>query len=148
MLFILPAMYLLIAAGILSIKETKWRIASTTGVFLISTVSLIVFWSNPRFWREDWRGAVSYIEANSVGNTAIIFVSLDQTAPVKYYAKSMPFYGPFAWQGKNLQTIWLSRYVQPIFDPEDKLRKEIESAGYKKQEEKDFNGVLVWRYTR
>ena len=38
------------------------------------------------------------------------------------------------------------RYVQEIFDPEDKLRKEIERQGFVKKGEYAFNGVVVWKY--
>ena len=39
------------------------------------------------------------------------------------------------------------RYVQPIFDPQDNLRKKVEES-YKKTREKDFNGVTVWEYEK
>jgi len=40
------------------------------------------------------------------------------------------------------------RYVQPIFDPEDSVRNQVETIGYKKVAERDFNGVTVWEYIR
>lgn len=147
-IFVLPSLYFIIAAGILSFKNIKTQTVLIILVLLINLVSQIIFWLNPRFWREDWRGAVSHIEANSQDNVAVVFVTLGQTAPYEYYVKSVPFYGPEGWQDKNLTTIWLSRYVQPIFDPKDNLKKEIELAGYIKIEEKDFNGVTFWRYDR
>lgn len=147
-LFALPAMYLLIAVGVLSFKTLRIQTLLIVLVLLINLISQVVFWANPRFWREDWRSAVSYIEANSQGNTASVFVTLAQTAPYEYYSKKIPFLGPEDWQDKNLTTIWLSRYVQPIFDPNDNLIKEVELAGYIKIEEKDFNGVTFWRYDK
>ena len=48
----------------------------------------------------------------------------------------------------DFDTIWLMRYVQPIFDPEDRLRLRIEDLDYQKKGEYDFNGVVVWRYEK
>lgn len=147
-LFALPAMYLLLALGILSFKNLRFKTVLVSLVLIINLTSLLIFWTNPRFWRENWRESVSYIEANSQNNTAAVFVTLAQTAPYEYYAKSVPVLGPNDWQDKNLQSLWLSRYVQEIFDPADNLRAEIELAGYTKTTEKDFNGVTFWRYDK
>ncbi|OGD86951.1 hypothetical protein A2Z23_01675 [Candidatus Curtissbacteria bacterium RBG_16_39_7] len=148
-LFVLPVLYILLACGILTFKKAKVRIVLAGIVILIGFASQIIFWTNPRFHREDWRTAVSYIENRSKNQSAAaVFVNLAQTAPYQYYAKSSPFYSPSGWQDKNLQTIWLSRYVQPIFDPQDNLRKEIEDQGFVKIEEKDFNGVVFWHYQK
>ena len=147
-LFVLPAMYLLLAAGILSFKNLKVQTILVTFVLITNLASQIIFWVNPRFHRENWRGAVSYIETNSGQNSAVVFVNFAQTAPYQYYARSVPFLGPDEWLDKNIQTIWLSRYVQPIFDPAVKVRKQIESVGFVKIEEKDFTGVVIWRYQK
>jgi hypothetical protein len=42
-------------------------------------------------------------------------------------------------------TIWLMRYVQPIFDPKDTLRGKVEKI-YHKVGEYDFRGVVVVKY--
>jgi hypothetical protein len=148
-LFALPALYILLACGILLFRSAKARIILASVVLLIGLTSQFIFWVNPRFHREDWRSAVSYIEAQSRNqNVACVFVNLAQTAPFKYYSKNVQILGPHDWQDKNLNTIWLSRYVQPIFDSSDNLRKEIENQGFVKVEEKDFNGVVFWRYQK
>ena len=148
-LFVLPTMYLLLVVGILYFKNFRVQITLIILVLTINLVSQIFFWTNPRFWREDWRSAVSYIESQSQDeNTAVIFVNLAQSAPYQYYARLIPFYGPDGWQDKNLVAIWLSRYVQPIFDPNDGLKKEVEAAGFVKIEEKDFNSVTFWKYQK
>ena len=142
-------MYLLLVVGILYFKNFRVQITLIILVLTINLVSQIFFWTNPRFWREDWRSAVSYIESQSQDeNTAVIFVNLAQSAPYQYYARLIPFYGPDGWQDKNLVAIWLSRYVQPIFDPNDELKKEVEAAGFVKIEEKDFNSVTFWKYQK
>lgn len=44
--------------------------------------------------------------------------------------------------------IWLMRYLQDVFDTEDETRLNIEKMGYKKINEHDFNGIIVWEYIK
>lgn len=44
--------------------------------------------------------------------------------------------------------LWLMRYVQDIFDPKDTTRLRVEQLGYKKAQEYNFNGVVVWKYEK
>ena len=146
-IFVLPAFYLLVIRGVQLIKSRKLQVVTAIGVFLVGFSFQFYFLMNSRFYREDWRKAVSWVEEESKSvNSAAIFVTNSQIAPYQFYAHLTPFYGPDGWQEKNLQRIFLFRYVQPIFDPEDVLRKEIEETGYRKISEKDFNGVVVWTY--
>lgn len=148
LLFILPAFYLLITVGIYSLKSKKTQ-RMLVGVFvLMNLVSASIYLFNPRFHREDWRSAVQFIEENSQGqNTAAIFVTRNQREPYLYYTKSVPSYGPERVEDSSYDydKIWLVRYVQPIFDPEDKIRARVEES-YLKIKEHDFNGVVVWEY--
>lgn len=127
-LFVLPAFILLLAEG------TKNNIKFMMFITVISFISVMVFNFNPRFWREDWRAATFYI--NSVPGM-VIMPNMAQSAPLEYYGAIM---------NRNKSPVYLLRYVQEIFDPEDKLRKNLETSGYKKTAEKSFNGVLVWTY--
>lgn len=124
-LFVLPAFILLLS------QNSQKVILFIT---VISLGSLVYFNFNPRFWREDWRAVTLYI--NSVPGK-VLMPNLAQSAPLEYYGAIM---------NGNKNPVYLLRYVQEIFDPEDKLRKNLETAGYKKTAEKSFNGVLVWTY--
>src|SRR3989339_1407485 len=72
---------------------------------------------------------------------------LEKKKKYRNYSQTVPSYGPEGVNG-GYQFIWLVRFSQPIFDPKDKLRHDIENAGYKKIEEKDFNGVVIWKYEK
>lgn len=146
LLFVLPAFYLLIAYGALSLKSKKLRMGIVSGLILVNLVTSGIYIFNPRFHREDWRSAVDWIEEHSQGKKAgTIFVSRNQRDPYFYYQKSVLAFGPEGLEG-NFDTLWLARYVQPIFDPEDKIKTRIERMGYKKIYEYDFNGVVIWQY--
>ncbi len=136
-LFVLPAFLLLVAYGA---SRYSW---APGAVIAVSFASLVFFNLHPRFWREDWRGAVAYMESN--GGRAVI-PSLAQAAPLYYYRHNLQI------EDKNNLTlnptgnVYLLRYVQEIFDPQDRERLAIESAGFQKASERNFNGVVVWTY--
>lgn len=145
-LFVLPAFYILAADGAQSLgKHKRVLIVLMVGCNLAASLYYLV---NPNFHREDWRGAVTWIETNSRGKSAAsIFVTEGQRDPYYYYSKDVPSFGPKGVD-LNFDRIWLMRYVQPMFDPEDNVKNQIEKAGYKKVTERDFNGVVVWEYEK
>ena len=165
-LFVLPAMYILLSFGIEKLKGNL-KIAAVIFIVLVNIVSTSIYLLNPRFHREDWKGLVEYIAKSSVGfsNSQVVFPTNSQMEAYNYYynrnKNAMKACGSWlfidcnkvlipAYTIENLNTdsdvVWLMRYVQPIFDPEDTVRKEIESLGYTKTSEHDFNGIVVWRY--
>lgn len=148
LLFTLPAFYLLLAAGSFSLSG-KWQRLAVTSVLVVNIIATSIYLFSPRFHREDWRGATSWIEENSKDKNAVtLFVTSGQREAYAYYAKNVASYGPEGLGKEGFDTIWLMRYVQPIFDPDDNLRQKVEGLGYKKVQEKDFNGVVVFRYER
>ncbi len=146
LLFLLPPFYLLVAHGLsMSEKSRAGKLYFRIG---LNMLAVLIFIANPRFWREDWKGTVSWLESDSGNaNSASIFVTNNQRDPYVYYSKNIPAYGPDGLNTGNFERIYLFRYVQPIFDPQDNVRKTVENAGYIKVEERDFNGVTVWKYT-
>lgn len=146
LLFVLPAFYLLLSVGALSL-DGKWQRLAVAGVLLINVIATSTYLFNPRFHRENWRETVSWIEENSKDKNAVtLFVTNGQREAYSYYARSVASYGPVGLNKGGFDTIWLMRYVQPIFDPNDNLRQRLEGLGYQKAQEKDFNGVVVWKY--
>lgn len=147
LIFVLPAFFLLIASGILRLKGRLFK----AGLLFVVCVNLLAsgaYLFNSRFQREDWRGLVSFVEnAAKDKNTITLFVTDGQTEAYRYYSKGGKIAGP---RGLNTsyEQIWLMRYVQEIFDPEDRLRKEIERLGFIKKGEYSFNGLVVWKYER
>jgi len=147
LIFVLPAFYLVIALGIISLRK-KWLIPAVVFVLGVNFLTTSIYLFNPRFHRENWRELVSFIEKESVDENAItLFVADSQMEAYKYYSKDAKIAGPTGLS-EGLDLIWLMRYVQPMFDPEDKLRQEVEKFGYQKTGEFDFNKVVVWRYEK
>lgn len=174
LLFILPAFYLLIGAGVASFKGKTYKLL-IAAILLINLSSSVVYLFNPKFHREDWRRAYSFINIKSGWDAQVIFPEKSQHEAYDYYnlvkynennrgllyelfksTEPMPTYQVMVLSEnypsdtidelKDYNIVWLMRYAQPIFDPEDSVRLEIENKGYNKVSEHDFNGVVVWRY--
>lgn len=147
LLFVLPAFYLILAAGIFSLDRRLQIISiATLAIFNLVTTSIYLF--TPRFHREDWRSAASWIRENSREKAGTLFVGQGQMEPYHYYNPGVPAFGQTGWEEQGFDTIYLMRYVQPILDPQDLLRQKVEENGYQKLGEHDFNGVVVWEYQK
>lgn len=134
-LFCLPAFYILIS-------KSKVSIIFVYLVLLINILSTGYYLLIPRFHREDWRGL-----ANSLGTQKIIFPSSSQKEALTYYGKSDQIIR-LDQISKTEKEIWLSRYVWEIVDPTDATRLKLENLGYNRTSEENFNGVLVFKYTK
>ncbi len=145
LLFILPAFCILLAYGIYTFSKSWIKFAIY--VLIISQLtSLIIFWIKPRHHREDWRTAANYIVNNSPDKSVVVFENIGQADPLKYYTNQVQIISGGEINMNGLKHLWLMRYAQPIFDPEDNLKKKIEEEGFEKIREKDFNGVTIWEY--
>lgn len=127
-LFTLPAFCLLLA------KATDKNKYAKLFVITVSLVSTLIFSSNTSYWREDWRGATAYINSDP---GKVVMPNLTQAPALEYYGAIMD-------QSDN--PVYLIRYVQEIFDPTDSQRQFLEAAGYKNIEQRNFNGVVIWKY--
>jgi hypothetical protein len=144
-LFLLPAFYLLLASGLLSVPKKYFKVMLFV-VLAINLASSFMYLTNKTFQRENWRGAVKYVEANKNSKDVVIFPADSQMEAYRYYAPNALIYGPEAIN-KYHKSIWLVRYAQVISNPSDTTRLRIEGLGYKKTGEFDFNGVTIWKYT-
>lgn len=127
-LFTVPAFCLLLANS-----TVKNKLANVF-IITVSLASIFVFSSNPSNFREDWREASAYINSDP---GKVVMPNLTQSPALIYYKAIMDHgSGP----------VYLIRYVQEIFDPTDSQRKFLETTGYKNVEQRNFNGVIVWKY--
>jgi hypothetical protein len=138
---------LLVAYGLEKIKPKYSSLLVVLLIILNITFSGIYLF-NPRFHREDWRGLTSFIKSKSEGKSAItLFIADSNMEAYRYYDSKANISGPSGFNN-SYQDIWLMRYLQPVFDPNDLLRVKIEASGYNREKEYDFNGVVVWKYTK
>ena len=135
-LFCLPALYILLAYGIGKIEKHKYIFLALVIVINIFSSGYYLF--NKKFQREDWRGASA-----AVGTDEIILPGSSQKEALIYYGK-----GGQIVKDPVGSTIWLSRYVWEISDPDSLTENRIKTLGYNKTAEYDFNGVVFWKYNK
>jgi 4-amino-4-deoxy-L-arabinose transferase-like glycosyltransferase len=137
-LFVLPAFYILAAKG-----AEEWKKYGRLFFFLVLGVNLAFigyYLVTPRFHRENWKGL-----ANAISDTKVVYPAPTQKEALIYYGKGSQIIDFDKFQGGE-EEIWLSRYVWNVFDPNDAARKKVESLGYNKTQEFNFNGVVFWKY--
>lgn len=144
-IFVLPAFYILLSAGLLKVKE-DYFLPFLSFAVIVNLVFTGMYLSNKKFQREGWRGLVNFVQNESKDKSyEVVFPANSQMEAYKYYSPESPLSGPSGVEeDKNI--IWLMRYVSDVFDPKDTTRKKVEDLGYKKVSEYNFNGVIVWKY--
>jgi hypothetical protein len=130
---------LLLAGGLLSLKKNAYRVLLVF-VFTVNLVTSFAYLLMPRFWREDWRSLVGFVEDKKAVNSITIFVSDSNMEAYRYYSPDAKIAGPVGISAGYNQ-IWLMTYVRDVFDKEDNTRKAVENLGYIKLGEYDFRGT-------
>ncbi len=154
-LFILPALVLLIAVGV---ANNKLRIGNILVVILIfiSLFYTSLYYLNPKFQREDWRGLLSFLKQQELNNSEIVFLSNGSFAPYLYYqndeTQGLPALRNFPAASKNdlidlesklkdKQRVYYLEYLLEISDPFRVVQKELLNLGFKEANVYNFNGV-------
>ncbi len=146
-LFCLPALYLVCSVGLFRVKEDLF-LPFLSLILICNLLCSYLYLSTESFHREDWKTLLETISTESKERSAItVFVQNSQMEAYHYYQKDVPATYGAVFEGKE-ETVWLMRYVYDVFDPSDQVREKVEGLGYKKEEEKSFNGVVVWKYKK
>lgn len=153
LLFCLPFFYALIAAGISCFgKNRAILLAFFTG---ISLYSLFLYNTNPKYQRENWRGAINFVELSSRGNSKVIFVFPDAFAPWYWYSHNKLEFiaiapdfvvtpetvNKYSAQVDTADKIYLFHYLTGITDPDNLVPDFLKKRGFSENTVKDFPGV-------
>ncbi len=145
MIFILPGLYLIMAKSILEFPR-KIAIASFSIILFISIASLLGYYFEPRFQREDWRGAVNFVSQNLEVKSIVIFENNEVPAPVRYYNPNLSKFKPGLsvdlasnLEGKN--KIYLFEYLADVYDPNRIVEQKIKGLNFIQKKVYDFHGV-------
>ena len=119
-----------------------------------------MYYINPKYQRENWKEAISYVKEK---NAYVYFKDSNIPAPAQYYGCFVDcFPAIFKFPAlnqkdlvnlKSLTTyqnkVYLFDYLVEISDPKRLVRSELESAGFRNTETKNFNGVgFVYEYSK
>ncbi len=164
LLYVLPALYVILASAINNLHWTKPTIAMLTLMLAVNIISATIYLTNPKFQREDWKSATSYIKENKTDSTVVLFESNYVISPFDYYNRGeveavgvLDSFTPdpekvsgnvkAATAGKN--KLFLFQYLSPISDPQGIVFRSLIENGFKNTGTKDFRGVgFVYEFTK
>lgn len=161
LLFILPFFLVAMAVGIREIKGIRGGIAMI--FFLLPQFyGLVLYYTNPRFQREQWRQATAFVEERADVKTGVIFGFSEPFAPYLWYMTKdkglgaakrfvvsendlMHLYGYVEDKDK----VFFFQYLTDLTDPEKKIPAFLVNRGFALSQTHDFPGVgFIYEYQR
>ncbi|MDO8638993.1 MAG: glycosyltransferase family 39 protein, partial [Candidatus Daviesbacteria bacterium] len=151
LLYILPAFYILISLGIWHLNYFR-KIAAIV-VIGISLWGLGLYYTQPRFWREDWRSSVEYVNKSTDEESAVVFLWNQPFDPYLWYGgksgKGIVSKFPASEEGvdknlvsiKNSKKIFVYEYLQDLSDPNRFTQRWLTEHSFTEVEKKGFNGI-------
>lgn len=164
LLFVLPAFYAILAAGLIKIKNKNLKIA-LIAIVLISNISFSGYYLlNPKNHRENWADSIDFTDKR-VGDSGVVLAEFNAPfAPMEWYSKKLDRYQGASTtfkitdqsvknkldplfnstsQKRITGNVILYTYLYEISDPERKVQRYLLSKNFKIKEEKDFKGVGI-----
>lgn len=144
LLFVLPAFYILLAVGIF--KMGRFWILGLFGVFCISISGVLIYYSNPKFQREDWRSATRDIPTNAVFAWPVpfdpyIWYGGKGIGAVKNFPATVDNVAQNLGDAKLGNQVYVFEYLQGLSDPQKNIQQTLVKNGYKLLQRYNFNGV-------
>lgn len=159
MLYILPALYLLLAYGLTLLPKQTAKFL--TIVLVVANIFFLgIYYTNSKFQREDWRGATKFLDKVAGDSSIVLFEDNHVKFPYLYYTegKSLGFRGLKHVQAKSdrdvedvekllndRKRIYLFEYLVEITDPQRLLEKRIRGIGFSQKDVYNFQGVGLIR---
>lgn len=155
LLFILPAVYLLLALGVEQLGGRGKAVILT--LILATEISASgIYLLDADFQREDWKDSTAYVAQNSGKDTAVLFENNEVLTGFKYYSEdsSEAFPGftriparseaDLADLNKILEgksKVFLYEYLIDVTDPQRFLENRLVRMGYSPRSVHNFRGV-------
>lgn len=163
-IFLLPAFYILLAAGISTVNWALPTRILLSLVLIVNLTSTLIYLLNPKFQRENWKEAVVYISALKTPNTVVLFEANYSMPPFDYYNKeniqshgALPGFSPKEEDVNKLtlelttkkDKVFLFQYLAEITDPEGLAFNSLTKNGFTNSSTKDFRGIgFLYEFNR
>lgn len=156
LIFVLPALYILLASAICNLNWSKPKNFMLTLMLMINLFSTAIYFFNPKFQREDWKSATAFAAQKSNKDTIVLFESNFTIPTFDIYNKenikahgALDSFSPDEEKVKenvsnltsNYQTVLLFQYLAPISDPQGYVFNSLINNNFRNVETKDFRGV-------
>jgi mannosyltransferase len=157
LIIVLPGWLMMIAIALLRLPIRAWRVAAIVVVCSLSLATTVLLYRRPS---EDWRGAVTYLAANSRPDDRVLYYqSVGEFAGESYRDWLAPANAPrpqaigidaanVHWQADldHVPRIWLVLYREKPNDVEALAVQRALSDHYAAIREQDFYGISVIQY--
>ncbi|MCR4324900.1 MAG: glycosyltransferase family 39 protein [Candidatus Curtissbacteria bacterium] len=156
LLFVLPALYIILASAINIVNWPKLTRILLLLALAINMTAATIYFTNPKFHREHWKEAVSFVSANSSPTSVALFEAGSSMAPFDFYnngqieakgainglnAKPEEVEVKVKEATKGKTKVFLFQYLTQITDPQGLVFKELSRQGFVNTGTKDFSGV-------
>jgi len=164
LLFVLPAFYILTASAINNLNWTKPTAVMLIIFLAVNITSLTIYFTNPKFQREDWQGATEFVKSAARGDTQVFFEANYVIPSFDIYNKNvlnakgvLNSFNPDPQKvsenvilaSQNTKHIFLFNYLAPISDPSGLVFKSLVDIGFVNTSTKDFRGVgFIYEFTK
>lgn len=160
LLFTLPPFYILLCLGLMSFGKFKNIFIAL--LLSITILGLSLYHTNPKYQREDWKGAAQFLATRLNQNSLAIFAWSEPFPPFKWYfgekyTLSVVSRFPAMFDkveeklkvSENIKEIYLFEYLQTLSDPNKVVQAVLEDKGLIKNEIYDFRGVgFITQYVK
>lgn len=156
-IYVLPAFYVLLAAGLKEIHKLLLRRVIAGLVIIVHFLGLWFYYSVPDNRRENWQEAIHYLEINAEAEDLALFEFPEPFAPYRWYSRGEVegFGATDALLADDEKTrvrlesrlatltgdIYHFAYLRDLTDPNKYVESHIQELGYKKTESTSFIGV-------
>lgn len=164
LLFVLPVVYILVASAINNLNWTKPTTILLTIFLAINLTSLTIYFSNPKFQREDWKQATEFVKSLAREDTKVFFEANFVVPSFDIYNKNsvsakgvLDSFNPdpqkvlenVILESQGTKHVFLFNYLAPISDPSGLVFKSLVDSGFVNTSTKDFRGVgFVYEFTK
>lgn len=162
LIFLLPLFLIIISLALVYVKKIILKLFLTI-ILLTSFLGLFLYYTDPKFQREDWRGSVDYLNKNAHPFHLILFSFPEPFAPFLWYNRqglnakgiapefivSEKNSQSIAIQVTNKQEVYYYGYLTDLTDPDKIIDKELIKLGFKLSTINNFHGVgFLYKYEK
>ncbi len=141
LMYLLPVIIYLAGLGVASVAGGYRWLVYLVGLGFVSGVVLIV---NPKFYKEDWRSLVGFLNAQD--KKQVLILPKEVRAPLEFYRLD-DRYRLYDVDLKNKledDGVYVVDYAKLIFNSDDRLQQNLKAAGYKLRRRFEFDGAYFY----
>lgn len=163
MIYLVPAFCLVLGYGLTLINKKFFKV-SLLVLILVNSVFIFMYYLNPNFQREDWKGLAQFTNSQNPNTDLVLFENDNVIAPYRFYTthrveaegalKNFPANSEADLKDLNILTknrvnIFLVDYLVGISDPSRLVDKSLTADGFKVVKVYNFPAVgFVYDYQR